>query len=381
MGYGKKNVIKIDPLSYNIGLIGESGIGKTTIIKEMCEKLAGEDGYIFLECGKEDGADGINGINYLNCPEWSMEYDELTNSIGFEDFVDDVVENKTTEYPDLKTVVIDTYDQLLEISKPEVIRMHNSENPDKQVKSIKAAFGGYMAGEDKATEIVLDKLWELKTVGVHFIIIGHVKQRQQDDVVTGQTYTSLTTNMSMRDFNAIKTKLHFLGVASIDREIVQEKTGKTKKEKGKDVSIMKGVITKESRKITFRDDSYSIDSKSRFADIVPEIPFDVDELIKALTDAIKTEASKGSKSISDLEKEQKVAEAERMRHIAEVEASNKVKKELDEINSKIKEFCTVNKSKPAVLKPLIEAAKACGLKNPMAAEDVETAKKILSAVA
>lgn len=381
MGYGKKNVIKIDPLSYNIGLIGESGIGKTTIIKEMCEKLAGEDGYIFLECGKEDGADGINGINYLNCPEWSMDYDELTNSIGFEDFVDDVVENKTTEYPDLKTVVIDTYDQLLEISKPEVIRMHNSENPDKPVKSIKAAFGGYMAGEDKATEIVLDKLWELKTVGVHFIIIGHVKQRQQDDVVTGQTYTSLTTNMSMRDFNAIKTKLHFLGVASIDREIVQEKTGKTKKEKGKDVDIMKGVITKESRKITFRDDSYSIDSKSRFADIVPEIPFDVDELIKALTDAIKTEASKGSKPVADLEKEQKAAESERMKRIAEVEAANKVKKELEEINNKIKVFCTENKSKPAVLKPIIEAAKACGLKNPMAAEDVETAKKILSAVA
>ena len=72
MGYGKKNTIKIDPLSYNIGLIGESGIGKTTIIKEMCEKLVGEDGYRFLECGKEDGADGINGINYLNCPEWIM---------------------------------------------------------------------------------------------------------------------------------------------------------------------------------------------------------------------------------------------------------------------------------------------------------------------
>lgn len=190
MGYGKKNTIKIDPLSYNIGLIGESGIGKTTIIKEMCEKLVGEDGYRFLECGKEDGADGINGINYLNCPEWSMDYDEETNSIGFEDFVDDVVENKSTEYPDLKTVVIDTYDQLVEIAKPEVIRMHNAENPEKPVKSIKAAFGGYMAGEDKATEIVLNKLWELKSVGVHFIIIGHVKQRTQDDVTTGQTYVT-----------------------------------------------------------------------------------------------------------------------------------------------------------------------------------------------
>ena len=220
-----------------------------------------------------------------------MELTE-TNSIGFEDFVDDVIEKKSTEYPDLKTVVIDTYDQLVEIAKPEVIRMHNAENPEKPVKSIKAAFGGYMAGEDKANEIVLDKLWELKTVGVHFIIIGHVKQRIQEDVTTGQTYTSLTTNMSIRDFSAIKTKLHFLGVASIDREIVQEKTGKTKKEGKKDVDIMKGVITSESRKITFRDDSYSIDSKSRFADIVPEIEFNCDALIKALTDAIKAEAER-----------------------------------------------------------------------------------------
>jgi hypothetical protein len=378
MGYGKKNVIKIDPLSYNIGLIGESGIGKTTIIKEMCEKLVGEDGYRFLECGKEDGADGIDGINYLNCPEWSMDYDEYTNSIGFEDFVDDVVEHKSTEYPDLKTVVIDTYDQLIEIAKPEVIRMHNAEHPEKPVKSIKAAFGGYMSGEDKATEIVLDKLWELKSVGVHFIIIGHVKQRQQEDVVTGQTYTSLTTNMSMRDFNAIKTKLHFLGVASIDREIVQEKTGK-KDDKKKD--IMKGVIAKESRKITFRDDSYSIDSKSRFADIVPECDFNVDSLIQALTDAIKAEASKGKKSIAELKKEQDAAAEKRAEQIAVVEESNKKEKELNEIKAKIKDFCIANKGKAAALKPLLALAKEKGYENPMAVDDIDVAKEILALTA
>lgn len=378
MGYGKKNVIKIDPLSYNIGLIGESGIGKTTIIKEMCEKLVGEDGYRFLECGKEDGADGIDGINYLNCPEWSMDYDEYTNSIGFEDFVDDVVENKSTEYPDLKTVVIDTYDQLIEIAKPEVIRMHNADNPEKPVKSIKAAFGGYGSGEDKATEIVLNKLWELKSVGVHFIIIGHVKQRQQEDVVTGQTYTSLTTNMSIRDFNAIKTKLHFLGVASIDREIVQEKTGK-KDNKKKD--ILKGVITKESRKITFRDDSYSIDSKSRFADIVPECDFSVDALIQALTDAIKAEASKGKKSIAELKKEQDAAAEKRAEQIAAVEESNKKEKELNEIKAKIKDFCIANKGKAAVLKPLLALAKEKGYENPMAVDDINVAKEILALTA
>lgn len=50
--FGKKNVIKVDPLAYNVGLIGESGIGKTTLMKQTCEKLAGEDGYMILNIGK-----------------------------------------------------------------------------------------------------------------------------------------------------------------------------------------------------------------------------------------------------------------------------------------------------------------------------------------
>jgi len=375
MAYGKKNVVKIDPLAYNIGLIGESGIGKTTIIKEMCEKLTGSnDGYLFLECGKEDGADAINGINYINCPEWSADYDEFSNSIGFEDLVDDIIDNKTTEYPLLRTVIIDTYDQLIEIAKPEVIRMHNRENPEKPVKSIKAAFGGYMAGEDKATEIVLEKLWSLKKVGVSFIIIGHVKQREQEDVSTGQKWTSLTTNMSMRDFNAIKTKLHFLGVASIDREIVQEKTGK-KDNKGKDVT--KGVIAKESRKITFRDDSYSIDSKSRFADIVPEIEFTPDALIKAITDAIKNELDKSNRDVEDVKKEQEAEEAERLKEIAKAEKDKKETKKLEDVVSKITDYIKANKSDMDKIKPIIAKAKELGYDNPTMIDNIEDAKKVL----
>ena len=60
--FGQKREICIDPLAYNIGLIGESGIGKSTVIKEVCEKLAGDEGYIALDIGKEDGHDAINGM-------------------------------------------------------------------------------------------------------------------------------------------------------------------------------------------------------------------------------------------------------------------------------------------------------------------------------
>lgn len=376
MAFGKKNVIKIDPLSYNLGLIGEGGIGKTTIIKEMCEKLAGEDGYLFAECGKEDGADAISGINYINCPDWSQDYNEHNNSVGFEELIDDIIENKTEEYPNLRTLIVDTYDQLKEIAKPEVIRLHNRENPDKPVKSIKAAFGGYMAGEDKANEIILEKLWSLKTVGVNFIIIGHVKQKEQEDVSTGQKYTSLTTDMSIRDFNVIKTKLHVLGVASIDREIIQEKTGK-KDKKGKDVT--KGIIAKESRKITFRDDSYSIDSKSRFADIIPEIPFDSDALIKALTDAIKAEQSKSGKSFEETKAEQEAAEAEKLKEIAKTEKAKKAQKSVDEVMEKVLDFVKENKTNMAAIKPIIERCKEAGVK-PTEVTDIDLAKELLAMI-
>lgn len=377
MAFGKRNEIKVDILKYNIGLIGESGIGKTTIIKEVLEKLTGSpEGALFAECGKEDGADAINNINYVNCPDWDSEYDENTNSVGFSVLVDDIIENKTTEYPKLRTLVVDTYDQLLEISKREVVRLHNKEFPEKRVKSVKAAFGGYMAGDDMATDIVLEKLWELKKVGVNFIIIGHVKQREQEDVVSGQKYTSLTTNMSLRDFNAIKTKLHFLGVASINRDIVREKTGK-KDIKGRDVT--KGVIASESRQITFRDDSYSIDSKSRFAEITPVIEFSADEFIKALENAIKAELSKGNKSFEDAQAEQEVEAKAEAKRIAEAEKAARAKKNLDELKAKIVEFFTANRADIDVIKPVLAICKEHGFSNPNEIDDISVAEKVLAA--
>lgn len=64
--FGQKREICIDPLAYNIGLIGESGIGKSTVIKEVCEKLAGDEGYIALDIGKEDTINTKSYIDLLN---------------------------------------------------------------------------------------------------------------------------------------------------------------------------------------------------------------------------------------------------------------------------------------------------------------------------
>jgi len=379
MKFGKKNEIQINPLKYNLALIGESGIGKTTVIKEYCEKLAGEDGYVFLEVGKEDGAAAITGINYITCPEWDADYDENANTMGFNTFVEDVVENKSTDWKDLKVVVIDTYDELFSIAESEVIRLYKKDNPEKRNKNvtINGVFGGYGAGLEKSIEIVLDSLWSLKSVGVSFIVIGHTKNKNIVDPVTGEEYAQLTSNMSQKYFNALKTKVHFLGVAAIDREITRKGTGK-KDNKGNE--IKKGMIQNESRWITFRDDNYTIDSKSRFADIVDRIPLNADELIKALTDAIKAEATKSGKSIDDMKKQQDKAAKAETKRIAEAEKAKKSQKELNEIISEIVNYFTENKTNLDIIKPVLAKVKELGYKNPTEITDIEHAKTILSMI-
>ncbi len=332
--YGKKVEIQLNPLAYNIGLMGESGIGKTTIIKEVCEKLVGPDGYIALNVGKEDGHSGINGMVSEDVPDWAK----------FADVLDDIIDNKETDYPDLKVVVIDTYDELMQLAEKETVRQYNKKAlQDQKAKAdtINSAFGGFGRGLDYAVDLVLDRLWELKKVGVTFIVIMHTKKRDIEDPVSGESYSILTSNVSQKYFNAIKTKLDFLGVGFVDREIVQEKTGK---KDGKGKEIVKGKIAGESRVIRFRDDTYSVDSKSRFADIVDSVPFDSDAFIKALQDAILAEQSKSGVSVADAKKKQAKENKEKEKAAAEYSKSrvaNKVDTERnDQLISAIKDAFT-----------------------------------------
>jgi hypothetical protein len=282
--YGRKHVISDDLCAYNLGIIGESGIGKSTLLKEYCRKVAGDDGYIMLDIGKEDGHDAINDIVSESAQTWDK----------FEAIIRDIVDNKETDYPELKIVGIDTYDELCTLAEPEIIRRWNEENRDKKdfrdATSIKAVYGGFGAGEKAVVRLILDLMWELKEVGVAFAITGHTKTREMTDPVTGETYAMLTTNADKGYFNAIRTKLHLLGVASIDRDIIRQKTNKKNLKTGQD--IVKGKVVSESRIITFRDDNYTIDSKSRFSQIADEIPLDADALIKAMRDAIAKEKGK-----------------------------------------------------------------------------------------
>ena len=121
-------------------------------------------------------------------------------------------------------MIVDTYDELCLLAEKEVCRLSRIKT-GKPCDSVNSAFGGYGRGQDKVVELIQDELWELKKVGVSFIVVAHVKRTNVDDLVGEEQYTILTASTSQKYFNAIKTKLDFLGMAYIDRDIVTEKTG------------------------------------------------------------------------------------------------------------------------------------------------------------
>jgi len=327
--FGKKVEISTNPLDYNICILGESKIGKTTIAKQMCEKLVGDDGYIHLDIGREEGAAAIEGIVSEHIEDWAK----------LSEVVDDIVENKESDYKNLKTVIFDTFDELIILAENESVRQYNKAHPEKKTDTINGAWGGFGKGQDYAANLILDAIYELKKVGVNSIIIGHVKRSDITDPVTQETFSKLTADTTQRYFNVVKNKMHFVALAYIDREIVKEKTGRQNIVTKKDIEINKAV--KESRVISFRDDTYSVDSGSRFADIVDRIPFDADEFVNAMQDAIDKEKHKGGMSDAEIKKEAKArekAKEEAAKEYSEKKKSAEANAEKsDELYEKIKD--------------------------------------------
>lgn len=302
--YGKKHIVDLNPLSYSICLCGLGGIGKTTLAKEVCEKLVGEDGYIHFNIGREGGVDAINNIISEDIPDWQT-FIEVTN---------DIIENKVEEYPNLKVVILDSLDEIIRIGEDEVIRLEKKK--DSTIDSILKCKGGFGKGQDFCINMILDRVFELKSVGVQSFIIAHTKKADLVDAVTQMSYSQLVADVQSRYFNAIKNKMDIVAVGYLDRQIATEKTGRKNIVTKQDITINR--ITEEARMIAFRDDSYNIDSKSRFANIVDKIPFDSDEFITAIQDAIAAE----NKRVGITESAAKKAQTAKDKKLAEEAAEN-----------------------------------------------------------
>lgn len=282
--YGKKKVVSDGLNNYLIGLLGESGIGKSTLIKNVCEKEFGDEGYIFINCGQESNI--IDGIIETDAKDFKTVID----------IVNDIAANKDTDYKDLKVVVFDTLDQLFSIAEQYVVAKWNKENINernfKKARNVNGCYGGFGAGLDVTISTVLGVFAKLKSIGVAPWYIGHVKTKELTDPITGGTYSKLTTNMTNKYFEAVKEKTNLIGIAAIDRTIEAQSTGKKNIVTHKDIMINR--VINERRKVSFRDSNFIIDAKSQFPHIVNEIPLDADEFIKAIKDAIQAAKNENS---------------------------------------------------------------------------------------
>ena len=287
MAFGKRSSISENLNDYSIMLCGESGIGKTTVMSRLCEMEFGEDGYLLMNTGDEEGVSAIDDVTYEDVPSYK-KYVEICN---------DIIKNKTTDYPNLKILIIDTLDQLIKATETYAIDDWNRSNMGnknfKPAKSLNSVEGGFGAGYDVVFNLIYDKVRALDKVGVKVWFVCHSKTKDIVDPLTSSAYTTLTSNMAQRYFNDFKTKVHVVGVACIDRTIDVVGTGRENIMNHKEITVNK--VSNETRQIVFRDDSYSVDSKSRFAGIVDRIPLDAEELQKALKDAIKNSKTSTSK--------------------------------------------------------------------------------------
>ena len=284
--FGKRVNVATDLSKYMIGVMAPSGYGKTTLMYQVCEKEFGPEGYIILDMAQEDGVAALQGAVAEKVTTWKK----------MKEVVDDIVKNKETDYPDLKVVILDTLDAAFEAAEQYAVDTYNRENMGKQgfvkASSINSVEGGFGRGLEKVIEYVKKEIVRLNSVGVGVYWTAHVKEKDQVDLFTGTQYTTLTANMSMKYFNAIKNSSHIVAFGYFDRSIEKQAVGEvnpiTKKAKER-----KSVLA-EARKLKFRDDAMIADAKSRFSEITDEIDLDANLFINAIKEAIEAERAKGT---------------------------------------------------------------------------------------
>lgn len=282
--FGKKNVVNKDIFSYNLMLLGEAGVGKTSTMAEVMRKFCKDDEYLMLQIGKEDGCKAISDLMWDSVKDWKE----------FTEFVKEVVTNRA-DWGTLRCVVIDTIDQLIDICTPHVIKAWNSSQMGtkdfKPAKTLNQAWGGFGKADEYMMSIILDEIWKLKSVNVSVIVLGHTRRRDVVDPVSGLTYSTMSAAIPLKDFDALKTKMDVVGIAYIDREMISKEYGRENIVTHKKATINE--VSNEARKIAFRSSAYVLDSKSRFPEIIDEVPLNADAFVNAIQDAIDKAAANG----------------------------------------------------------------------------------------
>ena len=263
--------------SYSYLMNGVAGIGKTTTVCEIGQKKFGIDGFLLMTIGSEPEPSHIGNLWNVVINDW----EELESTI------DELIEYKDTDYKDLKMIGFDSIGEIFRLAEEEVIREYNkTQDSGNKVKTINGAYGGFYRGNLRAIEIVIQLINKVEKAGYSRFFIGHTKQKNNVDALTGIEYQQITSDVESRYFNVIKDRVNIVMCAYMDREIV-DISEVTKKFKNQEKKIKVGDIASEKRVVSFRDESYSIDLKCHLKHMVDKCDLDSDVIIKELEEAIQ----------------------------------------------------------------------------------------------
>ena len=247
------NTIKPDIKNLSIYLRSTKKFGKTTLFRDVVlAKYNDPSRGLLVGCGNEVGYKMLDNINTT----------QVTSYKDLVELKEWLISTKGKEH-NIEMIAFDTGDELALLADQQTIKISNMENPTKKVKSIKAAMGGYTAGEKySANDLIKPYMSDLQNAGFGVWVIAHTKFKtiKEKGGLDEDGYMQLTSNMGA-DYEAAFGDIFDVTLTGvIDRDFEEKGEGSKKKKYSTDTV----------RKLYFRETPL-IDAGGRFAfGAVPE---------------------------------------------------------------------------------------------------------------
>lgn len=307
------NTIKPDIKNLSIYLRSTKKFGKTTLFRDaILAKYGDPSRGLLVGCGNEIGYKILDNLN-------------TTQVTTYKDLIElrDWLINEKGKEHNIEIVAFDTGDELALIADKETIRLSNIENPNKKIKSIKAAFGGYTAGEKySANDIIKPYMTSLQNAGFGVWVIAHTKFKtiKEKGGLEEDGYMQLTSNMGA-DYEAAFGDIFDVTLTGvIDRDVEEKGEGDKKKR----------YATDTVRKLYFRETPL-IDAGGRFAyGAVPEyMIFDKEDMGAEFIRVIEEGMEKSKKTLG---KKSPVPKVEKKPEPVKEDINDDIEDEIDNID-------------------------------------------------
>ena len=278
----KINKIEADIKNCSIFLRSTKKFGKTTLFRNVIiEKYGDPSRGLLIGFGSEQGYTMLDNINAV----------QITTYAELEELVDWLVTKKGIEH-NIEIAALDTCDEMVLIAEEETIRIHNKENPTKKVKSIKAAMGGFTAGEKyTANTLIKPLINKIKSAGIGVWGIAHTKFRtiKQKGTTDLEGWMQLTSCLGADYESAFGDCFDAVLTGVVDNNIVEKEVGNETKRFASGDTV---------RKLFFRENEL-IDAGGRFSDgTVPDFmvfdkPNMAAEFIKVIEEGMEKSKTMG----------------------------------------------------------------------------------------